>query len=335
MPKLINPSNGERLRAFFREAGYTEDNLAGKLGLRDLASSRLRNFPRLLDKTREPTCLNALLRWFWIGTPQIPAEECVPREFRELLLDCGLLGELDGALAPQAMLMEANGFLIASDHTIKIDGGDPELVLWTNPTSRLLLRMTIRRPSQATLDLGTGTGIQALAAAMHSDRVVATDLNPRAIEFAAFNARLNGIEKIETLTGSGFEPVIGRKFDLIVSNPPFFISPSSRYLFCDSALELDQLCRHLAREAPNYLNEGGYFQMLCEWSEVKGQPWQERITEWLANTGCDAWVMKGYTQDPAEYAEDKIRSTFSTPEHDVELYNQYMEYYRQRQVEAI
>src|SRR5207253_11496746 len=45
--------------------------------------------------------------------------------------------------------------------------------------------------------------------------------------------------------------------------------------------------------------------------------------------------MKGYTQDPAEYDEDKIRSTFSTPEHDVELYNQYMEYYRQRQVEAI
>ena len=34
-------------------------------------------------------------------------------------------------------------------------------------------------------------------------------------------------------------------------------------------------------------------QMLCEWAQIKDQPWEERIAEWLQQTGCDAWVMKG------------------------------------------
>jgi len=335
MLNLVPPNAAERLRALFRDAGYTEGNLV-QLGFRDLASTRLRNSARLLDRTRESTCLNTLLRWFWIGMPEPPQRgESLTSEFEQLLLASGLLCEQDGQLTPQAMLMETNGFLIASDHTSMIDRGDSELVLWPNPTSRLLLRMTIRRPSRATLDLGTGTGIQALAAASHSETVVATDLSPRAVKFAAFNARLNGVGNVECVVGGGFDPVVGRKFDLIVSNPPFFISPSAHYLFCDSAMELDELCRRLAKQAPDFLNEDGYFQMLCEWAQVQGQPWQERITEWLGESGCDAWVMKGYSQDPAEYAEQRIRATVSSPNRDAQLYDEYMAYYRQRHVEAI
>jgi len=102
--------------------------------------------------------------------------------------------------------MESNEFLLASDYTATIDRGDPDLVLWPNPTSRLLLRMTIRRHSRATLDLGTGTGVQAIAAAAHSEMVLATDLNARAAKFAAFNACLNAVENVQVLIGNGFEP---------------------------------------------------------------------------------------------------------------------------------
>ncbi len=76
---------------------------------------------------------------------------------------------------------------------------------------------------------------------------MATDVNPRVPCFVTFNARLNGIENIELLMGDGFEPVAGRSFDLILSNPPFFITPKNDYLFCDNPLELDQLCRQLVR----------------------------------------------------------------------------------------
>ena len=336
MLALITRAEAELLRAFFRDAGYSEDNLK-TLGFRDLASNRLRNVPRLLHKTHEPNRLNTLLRWFWLGASQAKsvAAEFIPPEFSGLLVASGLLVEEGGNLIPQAMLMEANNFLLASDYTAKIDREDPELVLWPNPTSRLLLRMTIRRHSRATLDLGPGTGIQAIAAAGHSDTVVASDLSARAGNFAAFNACLNGIENIEVLVGNGFETVAGRQFDLIVSNPPFFISPFSKYLFCNNRLELDQLCAQLVRQAPEFLNEDGYFEMLCEWAQVEEQAWEERITEWLQNTGCDTWVIKAYTRDPADYAEQQIRSMLSITGQDAAAFNEYMAYYERFRVRFI
>ena len=293
--------------------------------------------PRLLDSTSEPSPLNTLLRWFWLGVPQNAsrASEFIPPWFTTLALSCGLMSKRGDNLVPEVMLFPVEGFLAVSDHTTKIDANDPELVLWPNPTSRFLSRFTIRRPSRATLDLGTGNAIQALSCAAHSQHVVATDLNPRAVNFAEFTARLNGIENIESLLGDGFAPVAGRKFDLIVSNPPFFISPSGRYLFCDNPMDLDQLCRQFVKDAPNYLEEGGYFQLLCEWAEVTGQPWQERIGEWLENNGCDAWVIKGHTQTPSEYAQHRIAETTPRSDNDDDLYASYMAYYRERKVVAL
>jgi hypothetical protein len=68
---------------------------------------------------------------------------------------------------------------------------------------------------------------------------------------------------------------------------------------------------------------------------VGGQPWEERIAEWVEGTGCDAWVMKGLTQDPGEYAQHRIKETSQNPADDARLYDQYMAYYRERGVEAI
>ena len=335
--RLASADDAERLRSFLAGAGYTEKNLRQELGLTDLPSSRLRNFARLQDLTCEPSCINTLVRWFWIGIPQPAslAESYVPGWFISLALQCGLLRQQGSALCPEVMLFPTDRFIFAADHTSKIDSEDSDLVLWPNPTSRLLARFTVRRPSRATLDLGTGTGIQALLASAHSKTVVAADLNPRAVDFAAFNAWLNGIGNIECVLGNGFEPVAGRKFDLVVSNPPFFIAPANQYLFCNNPLDLDQLCRQLVRQAPSYLNEDGYFEMLCEWAQIEGQPWQERLAEWFEGAGCDAWVMKGYAEDPGEYAQEHIRSTTSSSARDPQLYDSYMSYYRERKVESI
>ncbi len=76
-------------------------------------------------------------------------------------------------------------------------------------------------------------------------------------------------------------------------------------------------------------------QMLCEWAQVSGQPWEERIAEWLDGIGCDAWVMKGLTQYPEEYAQHRIPRRRQDTGRDQELYDGYMAYYRSHQVEAI
>ena len=337
MLRTLSADASRRLRSWFDEAGYTEVNLLRYLGAAELPSRHLRNAPRLLDRTREVTLLNTLLRWFWLGLSQSDDEytRVVPEGLLRLLLDSGLLKQEGEVLTPSAMLLPVENFLVASDHPASIEAGDAEMVLWPNPTSKFLSRFAVRRHSRATLDLGTGSGILSLGAAGHSDRVIATDLNPRVPSFVSFNARLNGIDNIELRMGDGFAPVAGLTFDLILSNPPFFITPKSDYLFCDNQMELDQLCRLLVQQGPAHLNEGGYMQMLCEWAQVGDQPWEERIAEWLQGSGCDAWVMKGLTQYPEEYAQHRIRETTQDTGRDQELYEGYMDYYRSRHVQAI
>jgi methylase of polypeptide subunit release factors len=337
MLKPLSVDASLRLRSWFEEAGYTEVNLLRYLGAAELPSRHLRNEPRLLDRTRDVTLLNTLLRWFWLGRPQADDAytKTVPDALLQLLLESGLLREEGKLLKATAMLLPVENFLVASDHPASIEAGDSEMVLWPNPTSKFLARFAVRRHSRATLDLGTGGGILSLGAAKHSDTVIATDVNPRVPSFVAFNALLNGVENIELRMGDGFAPVAGLRFDLILSNPPFFITPKSDYLFCDNQMELDQLCRLLVQQAPAHLNEGGYMQMLCEWAQVGEQPWEERIAEWLDGSGCDAWVMKGLTQYPEEYAQHRIRETTHDTGRDQELYEGYMEYYRSRDVHAI
>ncbi len=73
------------------------------------------------------------------------------------------------------------------------------------------------------VDLGTGSG--AIALALASERpewnVTATDLSEAALSVARANARTLGLGRVEFLKGLWLEPVAGRQFDLIVSNPPY------------------------------------------------------------------------------------------------------------------
>jgi SAM-dependent methyltransferase len=176
-------------------------------------------------------------------------------------------------------------------------------------SSLSLGNLTVRRPSRLSLDLGTGCGVQALLAARHSEKVICVDRNPRAVAFASSNAKLNGLTNVECREGDLFEPVRGLLFDLIVSNPPFVISPESRYIFRDGGMEGDAICRHIAGEAPRFLAEGGYFQMLCNWVEPAGENWRERLAGWFEGSGCDAWVLHTKRYDPADYASLWIRHT--------------------------
>ena len=141
----------------------------------------------------------------------------------------------------------------------------------------------------------------------HSGNVVATDLNARAREFCLFNAALNGVSNVEFREGNAFEPVRGERFDLILANPPFFVTPSVRRVYSDNSMELDGFCRMLIRQAPEHLNENGYCQMLIEWVQVKGQPWRERLNGWLRGLGCDVWVLVHYMRSAADYAMIRVQ----------------------------
>ena len=102
----------------------------------------------------------------------------------------------------------------------------PDHVLGIGGAGLALAALTPRRPVAAAFDLGCGCGIQTLYLLRHADRVTATDVSERALAFTAFNAALAAVgpDRLELLAGSLLEPVAGRRFDLIVTNPPFVLT---------------------------------------------------------------------------------------------------------------
>lgn len=122
--------------------------------------------------------------------------------------------------------VEADGttFWFASDRTGGALAADH--VLGVGGASLTLAGITDRSRRRRALDLGTGCGIQAVQLAGHVGDVVVTDLSQRALDFAAFNAALAG-QQWDVRRGSLWEPMEGERFDLVVSNPPFVITPAS------------------------------------------------------------------------------------------------------------
>ena len=134
----------------------------------------------------------------------------------------------------------------------------PDHVLGLGGASLTLARITPRRDVGRAMDLGCGAGSQVLHAARHASRVVATDTNPRALRLTALTAALSGIpeEQLDLREGSLFAPVSDERFDLVVSNPPFVISPSHRFTYRDAGLPGDELSRLVVRGAAAHLAPG-------------------------------------------------------------------------------
>jgi hypothetical protein len=156
------------------------------------------------------------------------------------------------------------------------------------------------------------------------------------MEFAEFSASLNGLNGVECLEGDSFSPVAGRRFDLILANPPFYVTPAMQFVFVHNDLSLDEFCRRLVRRAPEHLNEGGYYQMLCEWVEVEGESWQDRLREWFADTGCDVWAVKNSTTLPDQYTQLRIDEAHPFDwDNDATRFAEWMDFYRKHRITAI
>ncbi|HZT29886.1 MAG TPA: methyltransferase [Bryobacteraceae bacterium] len=336
MLKPLAPADAQRLRDFLTEAKFTQETFREMPALRELPNYT-GNLVFLLERTREPSLLNLLVRLFVTGVAQekTTISRAIPEPVLRVMLESGMLAQEGDSVSPRVMLTPCDEHVFAADTAARMRSEQSsDAVLWPNPTTRVLQLFSLRAPSRATLDLGAGCGMLGVLAAAHSGRVVATDLNPRAEQFILFNARLNRVDNIESLTGNTFEPVKDRQFDLILANLPYFVTPTSGEMYCENSMELDQYCRRVVREAAQHLTEGGYFQATLEWVQVRGERWQDRLAGWLAGSGCDAWILRRYSRDAVAYAEERIRTTWP-PEQAGARLAEFMAYYREREVEEV
>lgn len=326
-----SPQRLAALRTTLASAGFSPAGVLETIGVTDSASIKESDILLLMHRTRGGTPLETLIRLFLMEMPVecgLLAKAIEPMGLPEWQ-EMGLISVGDGFAQAEIKLFPYQDLMIAYDlprRLLSEDGYD--YVMGIGGSSITLANLTVRRQAGLALDLGTGCGFQAFLAARHCARVIAVDRNPRAVALAGFNARLNGIQTLECRAGDLFAPVTGMTFDLIVSNPPFVISPESRYIYRDSPMAGDGVCRRIIREAPMFLNEGGVCQILCNWAELDGQDWRERLREWFEGCGCDVWVMRNQSRDVANYAANWIRHTEKLDtERMEERFAEWLDYY--------
>ena len=288
------------LRAALDAAGYDE------AALRRIAAVAA-DIPRALQPAvarmalaDEDARLAALIRLFRLGDvlPGDHVRAALPGvDLHALVGDGVLVAEGDEWRAPIRLDLLGD-VLVVCDRGAAVR----DTVMGVALSTRVLASVTPRRPVATALDLGTGSGVHALAAARHAERVVGTDVNPKALRYAELGARLNDVGSVEWRLGSFFEPVADERFDLAVANPPFAISPRSEYEFRDAGMRGDALSRTVTAGFAEVLAERGYGCVVCNWAPGPGENWWGPPARWLAGGGCDALMIRIAVDTPLTYA---------------------------------
>lgn len=301
-PRLAEPDAATLagLREALQRADYTEERVAAALGKRPpLPRTRLAVYRLRLAAAGE---LGTLIRLFHL-TDAVESDEATaalaPAD-PTALIEAGLLEERDGDVVATVELTASLGLVVAHDRS-DLDRAAPPWHVLFGPASRTLAALTIRRPIRAALDVGTGSGVQALLTARHAENVVATDLNERALVFTRINAALNDVRNVECRRGDLFEPVGDEQFELVVSNPPFVISPDTDVMFRDSAYPGDEVSGRVVAEAAEHLQDGGHATILCSWVTSTEGEWSSRPRAWVPG-GCDALLLQFTAATPLDYA---------------------------------
>ncbi|MGZ8735886.1 MAG: DUF7059 domain-containing protein [Nocardioides sp.] len=343
---LLSPDVVARLRSALEEVGFTYDAVAGLLGpTAHAALSRNETTPGL-RATTDGSPLSTLTRlWPLQATVGVAeAERALPGLVDPLCVAGVLertLGEVRSRIDLRPYADEDRDWWVVSDLTPGLDGAGhrvgPDHVLGISSASSSLAQLTVRDQVDRALDLGTGCGVQALHLAAHAGAVVATDVNERALAMTRLNAALNGVA-FDVRRGDLFEPVAGEKFDLVVTNPPFVISPGTgeRLVYRDSGLPGDEVVRRVVTEAPRHLAPDGRAQVLANWVHRAGEPWQDRISGWLEGSGCDAWVVQREVADLAEYVELWLKDAglHGAPDY-TQRYDTWLSWFDDQGIEAV
>ena len=379
-PPVVTSEQVASLRADLSESGWGVEAVATLLGeaadaalRREIRLPALRSVRAALTSGSAPSPVAVLTALFMLGEPvsATALDVALTRTGASGAGRIGLVSEPDETgcvrarvdLRPHEAVDDAGEirWWVASDLGELVTGRAlaPDHVLGIGGAGLTLAGLTPRTPVATALDLGCGCGIQTLYLLRHADRVTATDVSERALAFTAFNAALAGVSvsdgsdagsrdgagRLELLRGSLLEPVAGRRFDLIVSNPPFVLTPPA---VREAGLPLMEyrdaggpVLPTLVAGLGEHLEPGGSAVMLGNWehrhtslgtgdipdsandfatdsttdSGAVGSSWRNAVATWIPE-GLDGWVIEREVQDPVEYATMWLRDGGLAPERD-------------------
>ena len=217
-----------------------------------------------------------------------------------------VLGEslIDSLLQAHLLARQSDGGIRSNFHLRPFDGlwlvaddpaGGSDAVMPPAGTTRQIAQVLPEHVTMSTLDIGCGPGSLALVAArLGAPTVVGTDVNARAIGMARFNARLNDLAgRCEFHVGDLTAPVSGRRFALVLAQPPYVILPpeSQAVTYLHGGHTGEEIALRLIREVPDVLEPGGRALVLMEGAVRPDEPLHARIKPVLGDAPVDLLVL--------------------------------------------
>lgn len=191
----------------------------------------------------------------------------------ELELDSRQLDSFEGLLQ-RRLAGEPVAYITGQREFWSLDLKVTPDTLIPRPETEILVEQALERIPSAEvldiLDIGTGSGAIAVAIAKERPRcvVVGTDVSAAALVVARENAGTHGCGNLTFLEGGWFGPVTGRRFHVIVSNPPYVAAGDPYLREGDLRFEPQdalttggtglEVLERLVREAPAFLQPGGW-----------------------------------------------------------------------------
>jgi carbamoyltransferase len=328
------------VRRRLRSLGYTEAGIArtlqieGPYAVGPVGREIWRRYHLSGD---EP--LHVMIRVFLLGYPE---EERLMLELLDpgglaALLDVGLLTRVaPGQVASPVSVYPIADLYIATDWRWDEDASTRWAATRVMPLGRDsygLARLAASSGGRLAIDLSSGSGVIGLVVAGNVEHLVGVDINPRAINFARFNALFNAVGNCEFHEGDLYEPVGQQQADLVTANPPFVPTPDvDTLLFRGGGPSGEDVLRRVVAGCADQLTDGGTCLIVTDLVQHSGVDYADKLAAWLGrDSGLTGVVLTTSSMTPYEYA---VEHTHARRRASAELFR-WIDHYRAQAIDGI
>jgi SAM-dependent methyltransferase len=257
---------------------------------------RLPLVDRALRRDGTPAATLALLFQYAGVVPADLVEDAIGADGLAWLLEGGLVEQAGRQCRSGVRLQVAEGAWIFCDDP----SGGGQAVMRPGPTTVDLLAALPPLHGSRLLDVGSGPGTIALVAAMQGAALsVGTDIAPRAITLARFNAMFNDLP-VDVREGDLLEPVRDERFSIIAAQPPYVAQPSEQQAvaFLHGGPMGDEIAMRLLQGIPDRLLPSGMAVVLFDSPVRHGAPIHDRVRDAVGEAGIDVAVFNSPSVPP-------------------------------------
>jgi SAM-dependent methyltransferase len=303
------------LRGHFLRTGFTDEALRQRLDVqpgKELDLAALSGRPP--QKRKVGDGLDAIIYLFVLGESLLATEamSLFPPPVWDVLSLTKLVvpdsADANRCLASVA-LYPIRDLFIASDRWSNPDHSArqmfPDIVYPAlTKSAKQFIDYTSFDPCEDFLELCAGTAPAALLAARTAKNVWAADIAERSIDFAKFNAALNGIHNVTFALGDLYQPVEGLTFDRISAHPPYVPVLKPAEIFYGGGEVGEEITKRIVEGLPTKLKEGGRFYCRTMGTERPIQNFEHRVREWLGanHAEFDVALFATQTFEPRQFA---------------------------------